>query len=85
MLCINVHAIATRQKHHMEKPSNRLVATLASTRDQGLRIIPEGDRFECHVDASHACDWKQATAIDDPDMARSRTGYVLSYAKCPLV
>ncbi len=41
--------------------------------------------FECYVDASHAGDWKQMTAIDDPDTARSRTGCVLSYAKCPLI
>jgi hypothetical protein len=58
---------------------------LAATRDKGLRISPEGHEFECHVDASHAGDWKQVTAIDNPDTAHSRTGYVLSYAKCPLV
>jgi hypothetical protein len=63
----------------------RIGRYLAATREKGLRISPYGHEFECHVDASHAGDWKQVTAIDDPDTARSRTGYVLSYAKCPLV
>lgn len=33
----------------------------------------------------HAGDLKQTSAIDDPDTAQARTGYVISYAKCPLI
>lgn len=55
------------------------------TKERGLHIKPSGTAFECYVDASHAGDWKQEAAIDDPSMAHSRTGYINSYAKCPLV
>ncbi len=67
------------------KAIRRIGRYLATTREQGLKVVPEGDQIECYVDASHAGDWKQLTAIDVPDTARSRTGYVLSYAKRPLV
>lgn len=36
--------------------------------------------FECYVDASHAGDWKQQSASDDPSTARSRTGYIITIA-----
>jgi hypothetical protein len=37
------------------------------------------------VDASHAADWNKVGAIDDPAMARSRMGYVINYAGCPVL
>jgi len=58
---------------------------LAGTRDKGIRIKPSKKGFECYVDASHAGDWKQQSAIDDPATARSRTGYVINFADCPIV
>jgi hypothetical protein len=63
----------------------RIGRYLTATRAQGLKITPTGNQLECYVDASHAGDWKQVNAIDDPDTARSRTGYIVSYAQCPLV
>jgi len=44
---------------------------LAGTKDKGIVIRPEGNTFECFVDASHAGDWKQQSAMDDPATARS--------------
>jgi hypothetical protein len=58
---------------------------LAGTKDKGNIIKPEGNSFECFVDASHVGDWKQQSARDDPTTARSQTGYVLSFAKCPIM
>ena len=40
--------------------------------------------FDCYVDASHAGDWNRNTAASNPDTARSRTGFVISYANCPI-
>jgi hypothetical protein len=37
------------------------------------------------VDASHAGDWKQLSAIDDPITARSRTGYIINFADSPIL
>jgi hypothetical protein len=58
---------------------------LASTRDKGISLKPNSKGFECYVDASHAGDWKQSAAADDPSMARSRTGYVIQFAGYPVV
>jgi hypothetical protein len=57
---------------------------LLATRNKGIILRPRGELFECHVDASHAGDWKQEAAMEDPSTARSRTGYVIRYANCPL-
>jgi hypothetical protein len=58
---------------------------LASTRDKGISLKPNSKGFECYVDASHAGDWKQSAAADDPSTARSRTGYVIQFAGYPVV
>ncbi len=58
---------------------------LQSTQDKGLIINPSGNTFTCYADASYAGDWKQEAAIDDPTTACSRTGYVITYAQCPIV
>jgi hypothetical protein len=58
---------------------------LVGTRNKGIRIKPSKKGFECYVDASHAGDWKQLSAIDDPITARSRTGYIINFADCPIL
>jgi hypothetical protein len=74
---------APKQSH--AEAVKRIRRYLQSTQDKGLIINPSGNTFTCYVDASHAGDWKQEAAIDDPTTARSRTGYVISYAQCPIV
>jgi hypothetical protein len=58
---------------------------LLSTRDQGIILKLKQDTFDCWVDASHAGEWKKETAGDDIDTAKSRTGYVIMFAGCPLI
>jgi len=41
--------------------------------------------FDCWVDASHAAEWNRSTAVDDAATAKSRMGYVVLYANCPLL
>ncbi len=74
---------APKQSH--AEAVKRIGRYLQSTQDKGLVIDPSGNNFTCYVDASHAGDWKQEAAIDDPTTARSRTGYVITYAQCPIV
>jgi hypothetical protein len=70
------HAIAVRY----------IVKYLAGTKEKGLRLTPNAKQsFECYIDASHAGDWKQQSAADNPTMAKSRTGYFITFANCPLV
>ena len=41
--------------------------------------------FEVHVDCDFAGNWVKEDAMNDPSTAKSRTGYIISYAGCPIV
>ena len=58
---------------------------LIATRDKGLIFDPKEQSFDCHVDASFSGDWDREGALEDIDTARSRTGFVISYANCPII
>ncbi len=45
---------------------------------------PNQEGKECWVDAAHASKWNNKTASSDPKTARSRMGYVITYAGCPM-
>jgi hypothetical protein len=45
---------------------------------------PNQEGMECWVDASHASERSNKTAIDDSNTARSRMGYPITYAGCPM-
>jgi hypothetical protein len=55
------------------------------TRDKGLIFDPNEDSFDCWVDASHASEWSSSSAMNDPYTARSRMGYTICYAGCPMI
>ena len=46
---------------------------------------PSKQSFDVYVDASFTGDWDPQDAEWDPDIARSRTGYVILYASCPVI
>jgi hypothetical protein len=46
--------------------------------------MPNKD-LEVYVDASFCGDWDPKTAAEDRDTARSRHGYIINYAGCPLL
>ena len=57
---------------------------LKGTRDKGLILRPNRSKgLEVHVDADFAGNWTPDDS-DDPDTARSRHGYIISYAGCPV-
>jgi len=57
---------------------------LSSTRDKGMILRPDPKRsFDVYVDADFCGAWDPSES-DDPDTARSRTGYVILYAGCPI-
>lgn len=59
---------------------------LASSRDKGIIYNPNGKAgFEVYVDASFCNNWEPETAEWDADTARSRTGYVIMVAGCPIM
>ena len=58
---------------------------LLHTRGKGYHIKPDKEKsFECYVDASFLGDWDKRIAGEDPDTAKSRTGFVVKYAGAPL-
>ena len=58
---------------------------LKGTRDKGLVLSPQHDKgLEVHVDANFSGNWSQEDSFD-PDTARSRHGFIISYAGFPVV
>ena len=64
----------------------RIVKYLKGTRDQGLIFKPDATKsFECYVDADFCGNWNRETAEHDASTAKSRTGYVVTFAGCPVI
>jgi hypothetical protein len=63
-----------------------LARYLKGTRDKGMIYKPNLDRgLEVFVDADFAGNWNKEEAPTDRDTARSRHGYIIMYAGCPIV
>ena len=59
---------------------------LASSASKGIILKPDVTKsLECFVDSDFSGNWNKQDAADDMDTARSRTGYIIMYAGCPLV
>jgi hypothetical protein len=63
-----------------------LVRYLKKSRDLGLRFKPDPScGFECYCDADFSGNWSAIFAAYDPSTAKSRSGWVIFYAKCPII
>ena len=59
---------------------------LVETKDKGYIMNPDPSKgIEIYVDASFCQDWDPSLAGEDIDTARSRYGYIITYAGVPLV
>ena len=59
---------------------------LKGNKDKGIYYQPDlSQGFQVYVDASFAGNWDPTVASWDSDTARSRTGYIIFYAACPIV
>ena len=58
---------------------------LKATRDDGMIFRPREHSFDCHVDADFSGNWHRDEAENDPSTAKSRTGFIISYASCPII
>ncbi len=62
-----------------------LVCYVKKTRDLGLKFKPDPKKgFECYCDANFSENWKKAFAAVDPSTAKSRSGWIIFYAGCPV-
>ncbi len=58
---------------------------LVGSRDKGMIYSPSNQSFDVYVGASFTGYWDPQDEEWDPDTARSRTGYVILYASCPVI
>ena len=62
-----------------------LVRYLKKTRDVGIRFNPDQTQgFECYCDADFSGNWNRDLAHNDPSTAKSRSGWIIYYAGCPI-
>ncbi len=57
---------------------------LQGTKERGIILNPTEHSFESYVDADFCGLWNPKTAMYDPMTSKSRTGFVITYAGCPL-
>jgi hypothetical protein len=90
-IALAVHQCARYSSNPMKSHGEavkRIGRYLKSTRDKGLYLKPlpgTATAFDCWVDASFAGDWYQPDAMDNPLTAKSRTGYIIMFANCPII
>jgi len=55
--------------------------------NEGIILQPNHSTFDCWVDASHAGEWRKGSkdSMNDATTAKSRIGYLLQYAGCPII
>ena len=61
-----------------------LAEYLKGTREHGIVMRPKGMALECHVDADFCGNWHKLTAEHDPSTAKSISGFIITYAGCPI-
>ena len=87
-LAYSVHQCArfsSNPKRSHAEAVKKIGRYLVSTRDKCIFMKPQEDHsFDCWVDANFAGDWNQSTALSDPMTSKSRSGWVISYANCPI-
>jgi hypothetical protein len=58
---------------------------LPATKNEGIICDPNDQSFECYCDTDFSGNWNGDIAEYDSSTARSRTGYIVTYAGCPIV
>ena len=82
-----VHQCARFSSDPKESHANaikRIVKYLIGTIDKGIILNPRDHSFDCWVDADFVGNWDRVNADVDPSTAKSRTGYIITYAGCPI-
>jgi hypothetical protein len=63
-----------------------IVWYLKRTRDVGLKFKPDPSKgFEDYCDAEFAGNWNREFSETDPSTAKSRSGWIVFYAGCPVI
>ena len=68
------------------KAVEQLVKYLIATKDKGIILTPVKNKsIEVYADADFSGNWNKLTAEHDVSTAKSRTGYLIFYAGCPII
>ncbi|KAL7557091.1 hypothetical protein ACA910_011910 [Epithemia clementina (nom. ined.)] len=58
---------------------------LLGTHDKGIILSPDGSKsFECWADADFSGNWRPRTAHKDPITSKSQSGWIITFAGCPI-
>ena len=76
---------ASEPKGSHAEAVKRIGRYLVGTKTKGIILHPRSNSFDCFVDADFVGNWNRLYADKDPSTAKSRTGYVIMYAGCPIV
>jgi Reverse transcriptase (RNA-dependent DNA polymerase) len=63
----------------------RIVRYLKGTEEYGIIYKPNHHSFEVYADADYCGLWDKSIAMEDPTTAKSRTGFIVMYAGCPII
>jgi hypothetical protein len=74
--------MATPKLEHT-KAIKAIVRYLIHTQDKGLICTPNVAALECYCDADFAGQYNKYDSNDDPNTAKSRTGFVIKYVRFP--
>ena len=75
---------SSNPKESHKKAVLRIGRYLMDTRSQGIIFEPTNNALELWCDADFSGNWRAETAHLDRTTAKSRTGYIIRYAGCPL-
>ena len=70
-----------REVHY--KAVKRIAHYLHATKSKGITLRPHGTDIHCYADADFAGNYT-SDASDDPGSVKSRSGFVILYAGCPI-
>ena len=63
-----------------------LARYLMKTRLLGIRFQPDPTKgFECYCDVDFSGNWNKSLAARDPSTSKSRSGWIIFYAGCPII
>jgi len=75
----------TNPRRQHELAIRRIVRYLKATSTKGFILKPLfPPNLDCYVDADFAGTWTPSTSVD-PSSVKSRTGYVITFASCPVL
>jgi len=85
MLLTNLQSTLQIHANHMETPLS-ISYDISRNLVIGLRFTPDPEKgFECYCDADFSGNWNKQFARHDPSTAKSRSGWVVFYAGCPII